>query len=111
MRSQEIIHRTAQFMGGKRQSSKTLRRANESKQLEATLITQAVIQASRLLTSGLLFGPVGRDPQGGLGKHGLMTQVMMEAFHGPKSTMVISHCQDQRSVEGAEVCIQWTAEN
>ena len=61
MRSEEIIHRTAQFMGGKRQSSKTLRRANESKQLEATLITQAVIQASRLLTSGLLFGLVGRD--------------------------------------------------
>ena len=61
MGSQEIIPRTEQSMGGQRQSSKALHRTNESKQLEATLNTQAAIHASRLLTSGLLFGLVGRD--------------------------------------------------
>ena len=73
MGSQEVIHRTAQSMGGKRQSSKVLHRTNESKQLEATLNTQAAIQASRLLTSGLIFGLVGRDHRssGGLGEHGM----------------------------------------
>ena len=68
MGSQEIIPRTALSMGGKRQRSKTLHRTNESKQFEETLITQAAIQAARLLTSGLLFGLVGRDQSsGGLG--------------------------------------------
>ena len=61
MGSQDVIPRIAQSIGGKRQSSKALHRTNESKQLEATLITQAVIQASRLSTSGLLFVLVGRD--------------------------------------------------
>ena len=61
MGSQEVIPRAAQSMGGKRQSSKVLQRTNESKQLEATLNTLAAIQASRLLTSGLLFVLVGRD--------------------------------------------------
>ena len=41
--------------------SKALHRTNESKQLEATRITQAAIQASKLFSSGLLFGLVGRD--------------------------------------------------
>ena len=73
MRSQEVIPRTAQSMGGKRQSSKALHRTNESKQLEATHITQAAIQASRLLTSGLLFGLVCRDhrPARQTWEHGL----------------------------------------
>ena len=53
MGSQEVIHRTAPSVGRKRQSSKALHRTNESKQLEAALI--------RPLTSGLLFGLVGRD--------------------------------------------------
>ena len=65
MGSQEIIPRTAQSTGGQRQSSKTLQRTNESKQLEATLVTQAAIQASRLLTSELLLGLV--QSLGGLG--------------------------------------------
>ena len=69
MGSQEVIPRTA------------LRRTNESKQLETTLNTQAAIQASRLLTSGLFFGLVGRvhRSSGGLGnmvhvEHDLKTQ-------------------------------------
>ena len=40
MGSQEVIHRTALSMGGKRQSSKALHRTNESKELEATLNIQ-----------------------------------------------------------------------
>ena len=36
MGNQEVIPRTVQFMGGKRQSSKALHRTNESKQHEAT---------------------------------------------------------------------------
>ena len=53
MGSQELIRRAAQSSGGKRQSSKVLLRTNESKQLEASRITQAIIQVARLLTSGL----------------------------------------------------------
>ena len=79
MGSQEVIPRTAPSMGGKRQSSEALHRTNESKQLEATRITQAAIQASRLFTSGLLFGLAGRDHAitaalGGLGEHGRRSQ-------------------------------------
>ena len=75
MGNQEVFPRTALSKGGKRQSSKVLNRTNESKQLEATLFTQAAIQASRLLTSGLFFGLMGRDQSSsGLGKHGMVTK-------------------------------------
>ena len=69
----EVIPLTAPSKGEKRQSSTALHRADESKQLEATRITQVAIQASRLLTSGLLFGLMGRDQSsGGLGEHCLV---------------------------------------
>ena len=56
----EVIPLTAPSKGEKRQSSEALHRTDESKQFETTLDTQAAIQASRLLTSGLYFGLVGR---------------------------------------------------
>ena len=87
MGSQEVIHRTAPSMEGRRQSSKALHRTNLSKQLEATHINQAVIQASRLLTSGLLFGLVGRDqrPARRTWDHGLKSQ-------GDDGNFLLSQC-------------------
>ena len=83
MGSQEIIRRAVQSTGGK-------------KQLEATLSTQAAIQASRLLTSGMFFGLMSRvQSSRGLGKHDMMTQGADGSFFlEPKLTMVISQCQD-----------------
>ena len=82
MGSQEVVHRTVLSMGGKRQSSKALHRTIESKQLEATRITQAAIQAPRPLTSGLLFGLVGRDHRRAVRtwEHGLRSQGDDEIF-------------------------------
>ena len=96
MGNKEIIPRTAQPMGGKRQSSEALHRTNESKQLEATRKTQVAIQASKLLTSGLSFGLVGRDHRssGGLWKHEMRTQDD-KLFLEPKK---MSHCQGHGSI-------------
>ena len=87
--------------GEKRQSSKALHRTNESKQLEATLITQAAIQASRLLTSGLLFGLVGRDQRPARRTLETWSDVTGDDgsfFLEPMLTMVINQCQDYESI-------------
>ena len=61
MGNQEGIPRTAPVHERKEAELQRTSPNQESKQLEATRITQAAIQASKLLTSGLQFGLVGRD--------------------------------------------------
>ena len=103
--------------GRKEAELQSMHRTNEatrsnSKQLEATHITQAAIQASRLLTSGLLFGLVGRDRRRvrRTWEHGLMSQGDDGSFFlEPMLTMVISQCQDHGS--DCMCTAQWTAEN
>ena len=98
------------FKDERRQSSKALHRTNESKQLEATLITQASrrpsIKAPNQWIALRPCRPRSLPREAGLGTWSDLTGDDGSFFLEPKLTMVISHCRDHGSVEGAEVCIQ-----